>query len=90
MAYTEHTLWIHSDHFDAQQAQIGEDNIDFRYSAQEMVDTVELKIKTKDNVEIETFIEHCDAVALRDYLNTIIPMMEKEFKDNNNNNFPEN
>jgi len=83
MACIEHTIWMHSDHFDAQQKLIGEDNIDLRYSAQEMADTVELKVKTKDGVEVETFVELCDAIALRDYLNAIIPMMEKEFKENN-------
>jgi len=78
MAVIEHILGIPAEHYDGSK-NIGTDDIELKYNPYEYNEAlIIVDIKTKDGVKIDTHIELCDAIALRDYLNTVIPAMEKQ------------
>lgn len=82
MACIEHILDIPANHFDHSKL-IGTDEIELKYNPGEFDEPIIMvHIETKDGVKVDSHIELCDAVALRDFLNTIIPTMKKQDKEN--------
>jgi hypothetical protein len=78
MACTEHNLYIPAEHFNDSKQNIGTDEIELKFCPQEFdMPLIIVDIKTKDGVKFDSHIELSDAIALRDYLDTIIPTMEK-------------
>ena len=82
MAVIEHFLGIPANHY-SKTKDIGTDNIELKYCTYEFDKPyIIVDITTKDGVKIDTHIELGDAIALRDFLDTIIPAMEKQEKEN--------
>jgi len=80
MTVIEHILGIPAEHY-KDKKNIGTDDIELKYEPYGYDKAIIwLDIETKDGIKIESHIELGDAIALRDFLNTIIPTMEKQNK----------
>ena len=82
MAAIKHNIYLPAEHY-KDGKNVGTDEINMEYSPYEHNEPyIIVEITTKDDVKVDTHIELCDAVSLRDFLNTVIPTMEKQDREN--------